>query len=92
MIDDKLLALGDKAFALGVLTLFAVTIVVLIWQVFATTRARASAAREEAYRELAGKTTAAIESTSSDLREMLEGLTELRARVAEIERILREVQ
>ncbi|MCI0439918.1 MAG: hypothetical protein L0177_12410 [Chloroflexi bacterium] len=81
---------------------------VLVWQGFATWRARMSVAREEAYRKLAEEATQAqiriadnlekVVATQAQVRlvESLEKvvgeLAELRKRTAEVERILKEVE
>lgn len=78
-------------FVLGLLTLTTVLLVVFIWQIFATSRARASAAREEAYQKLAERATAAQESTAQEQQKISEDLRDLRTRVAAIEKLLREV-
>jgi hypothetical protein len=59
-------------------------LVVIIVQLAATWRARAVAVREDAYRELAQRSQQVEE-------QLLEGVDELRGRVAEVERMLREV-
>ena len=78
-------------FVLGLLALITVLIVVFIWQVFATSRARASAAREEAYQKLAERSVEAQERTAGEQQKISEDLSDLRARVAAIEKLLREV-
>lgn len=78
-------------FVLGLLALITVLIVVFIWQVFATSRARASAAREEAYQKLAERSVEAQERTDREQQKISEDLSDLRARVAAIEKLLREV-
>ncbi len=84
--------MDGQGFVLGILTLFATIVVVFVWQIFATARARASAAREEAYTRLAERATEAIEDTSRLQQQLSEGLEELRTRVAAIEKLLREVE
>lgn len=83
-------ALG-MAFVLGLLTLIAIVIVVVVWQVFATWRAKASVAREEAYQQLAERATAAAQQAVENQQQMSAGMDEVRARVASIEQILRDV-
>ncbi len=68
------------------------TACVIIWQVFATFRARMSVAREEAYRELAKSATEAQQQSADGLKTVLAELAEVRQRAMEIERILREVE
>ena len=72
-------------FVFGVLLLItAVIIAGIIWGA-STTKAKASAAREANYRELA-------EKTSVDSAEIKASLSELKGRVASIERLLKEVE
>ena len=71
--------------------LITLIIVVVLWQGFATYRARATIAREEAYRKLAEQATSAIQKTAEDQQKIAEGVDELRARVAAIEKMLRDV-
>jgi TolA-binding protein len=78
-------------FVLGLLALITVVIVVFIWQIFATSRARASAAREEAYQKLAERAAAAQESAAQEQQKISENLSDLRTKVAAIEKLLREV-
>lgn len=73
------------AFVLGILALITVIIVVAIWQFSATQRARASVAREEAYRKLA-------EEAVKTQTEIAEALKEMRPQLAAIEKLLREVE
>lgn len=83
--------MSGEFFVLGLFTLITVLIVVVVWQWFATRRARASVAREEAYRKLAEQSIAAQQSTAEEQQKISENLGELRARVSAIEKLLREV-
>jgi hypothetical protein len=65
--------------------------VVVVWQWFATRRARASVAREEAYRKLAEQAIAVQQRTAEEQQKISEDLGELRTRVSAIEKLLREV-
>ena len=64
---------------------------VIAWQLASTYRARMSVAREEGYKEMAHKTTIAMERTASRLDEQSVTLSQLQGRVAEIERLLKDV-
>jgi hypothetical protein len=70
-------------------------IIVFIWQGFGVWRAKLvskeAMARDDAYRTLAEQSAAAQEKTVEKLSELEAGLAELRGRVSEIERLLREV-
>jgi hypothetical protein len=88
---------GDEfsgALASIVVTMFVmvgVVIAVAIWQGMATWRARMHIAREEAYRKLAESSEAANSRTADLLASMKNDLADLRARTAEIERMMKEV-
>lgn len=69
----------------GLFTLITVVLTVVIWQTFISVRAKASAAREQAYRELAARAVAAQEETAREL-------AEVKAKLANVERVLREVE
>ncbi|GAB4006132.1 hypothetical protein GCM10029992_55950 [Glycomyces albus] len=72
-------------FVFGMLLLItAVIIAAIIWAA-STTKAKASATREANYRELA-------EKVSLDAAEIKASLTELKGRVASIERMMKEVE
>jgi Tfp pilus assembly protein PilO len=81
----------DLSAALGIvlvmvfLTLIAAVVIVVIWQVFASRRALAMVARDEAYRKLA-------EQAAETQQRMVDDLADLRQRMASIEKILKEVE
>ena len=77
-------------FALVLFALITFLIVVVVWQGFATWRARASVAREEAYRKLAEQSTAAQRRTAEEQQKISEDLGDLRAQIAAIEKLLRD--
>lgn len=79
---------------MGALVLVLVTIitVVLIVQAARTWRARSLLARDEAYRQLAEKVTASQSSLASAGAVQAEELSEIRQRLASIEKLLRDVQ
>lgn len=76
---------AEITMALGSSVLFTAVVVVLIWQAAVTWRARAALAREAQYRQLADRATAAQEKTAVEL-------TELRARLDQVEDVLRQVE
>jgi uncharacterized membrane protein len=78
-------------FILGIFVLITILIVVYILQGFATRRARMSVEREEAYHELADQATNAMQKTAEGQEKIAAGVEDLRARVAAIEKMLREV-
>lgn len=61
-------------------------VVVMIWQTFATWRARMSVMREEAYQRLADEAIQAQRRTAEELTKAVAELTELRKRTSEMER------
>jgi hypothetical protein len=65
--------------------------VVLIWQIFATWRAKVLLAREDAYRKLAERSITAEMETREDLLKMSENLADLQKRMISIERVMREI-
>jgi hypothetical protein len=59
---------------------------------FSTQRAKASVAREEAYRKLAEESAQALDRTAAQLERHTAAVDELRAGTAELERMLKEVE
>ena len=76
--------------ATAVIALFAF-LAVAVWQLAISWRARASVAREEAYRKMAEDVVAAQRETTQALEQMTAELAGLRARTTEVERMLKEV-
>lgn len=81
----------DVVFILGIFTILVTGVAIVVWQIFATWRARMSVAREEAYRKLAEEAIDAQRRTSDWMEKATAELAELRQRTAELERILKEV-
>jgi len=75
----------------GVLMVTAI-IVIVIWQIAASWRARVAVERETAYRELAGQSANLQEQLLTEQRRVASELGDVRTRVENIERILREVE
>jgi hypothetical protein len=67
-----------------VLAGFFTVVVVVVWQVAATWRARMIAVRDQAYQRLA-------EESATTQRQLATDLADVRSRVVEIEKLLREV-
>ncbi|MGH3239023.1 MAG: hypothetical protein ACRDNL_01500 [Spirillospora sp.] len=65
--------------------------IVLIWQVFATWRAKVQLAREDAYRKLAERSITTEMETREDLLRISENLADLQKRMMSIERVMREI-
>lgn len=84
-----MLVVGGMALTFGIAA-------IVIWQVFktrqATIESRATIAREEAYRKLAEESTSIQNRTAAELSHLTEGIADLRVRVTNIERLLREVE
>jgi hypothetical protein len=75
---------GLDTLALGIALVIGAIVIVLIWQLAATYRAKASLAREEAYRRLADQAVSAQAETAA-------ALAEIRPKIAAIEQLLRQV-
>jgi hypothetical protein len=82
----------DALVAMAGITMISAIIVVGVWQAFASWRARVSVAREEAYRKLAEQSAATQQELLEEQKRVASHLTEVRTRVENIERILREVE
>ena len=75
----------------GVFVALTVIASLIIWQVGATWRARMSVAREAAYQQLAVEATQAQSRAANAVELANVTLNDLRARLTEIERVLKEV-
>lgn len=84
--------MDDEIVLLGILGLIALVGVVLIWQAFATARARAKLAREDEYRGLSARAVATQEASTRRLDELAAELAQVRERLDKIERILTVVE
>lgn len=78
-------------FMVGSLAVIAAAVVIVIWQIFSTARARMSVAREDAYKQLAAQAAEAIDRAAGGFEKTSSELAELRRRTAELERVLKEV-
>nr|WP_059010981.1 hypothetical protein [Streptomyces specialis] len=88
MADD---AAGVWAAGLGTAGLFAL-LIVIVWQIASTWRARMLATREEEYKRLTVKYAELLEDNTEILRRYTDELGETRKSVAAMERMLREVE
>jgi hypothetical protein len=75
----------------GVFLALTVVASLIIWQVGATWRARMSVAREAAYQQLATEATQAQSRTANAVELTNVTLNDVRTRLTEIERVLKEV-
>ncbi|OEV12575.1 hypothetical protein K378_05916 [Streptomyces sp. Amel2xB2] len=96
MQQPVVLAAGDPAgvwaAAIGTAGVF-VLLIVLVWQIAATWRARMLAAREEQYKELARKYAELLEDNVELHRRSVEELTAARRSIDSVEkRMMREVE
>ncbi|MGW7521713.1 hypothetical protein ACWGJ2_39735 [Streptomyces sp. NPDC054796] len=66
--------------------------IVLVWQIAATWRARMLAAREEQYKRLAGKYAQLLEDNVELHRRSIEELTETRKSLTSMEKMMREIE
>ena len=82
---------AEAVFVLGSFLAIMAAVIVIAWQAFVTWRSRMSIAREEAYRNLAEQVTQAQGKTADCLEKATADLADLRQRMAEVERILKEV-
>ncbi|TNM28036.1 hypothetical protein FH715_19745 [Streptomyces sedi] len=78
------------AAALGTGGVF-VLMIVVVWQIAATWRARMLAGREEEYRRLATKYAELLEDNTEILRRYTDELAQVRTSVGSVERMMREV-
>lgn len=83
-------------FVLGITLMLSMIITIVIWQVFKTrqtsTTAQITASGVDSYRKLAEQATLAQEQTAERLEAMAEDMSDLRARVGEMEKMMREVE
>ncbi|MFG3661556.1 hypothetical protein [Streptomyces sp. NPDC047706] len=92
---DTFGALVGAVGAAGVFTL----LIVIVWQVAATWRARMLAAREEQYKDLAARYARLLEDTvelqrrtAEEQRQALDELTKTRLAVSSMEKMMREIE
>ncbi|GAA1005992.1 hypothetical protein ACFQWA_02575 [Streptomyces thermogriseus] len=90
--------LGVLVGAVGAAGFFAL-LIVIVWQVAATWRARMLASREEQYKELATKYAQLLEDTvelqrrmAEDQRQVLNELAQTRLAVSSMEKMMREIE
>ncbi|MGH3006354.1 MAG: hypothetical protein ACRDOS_10765 [Gaiellaceae bacterium] len=83
---------ADASIAIVGILFVTTVIVAVVWQVFATWRARMSVAREEAYRKLAEDSTEAQRKTAAELEKAVTELAHLRSQTNELERVLKAVE
>ncbi|AXK36661.1 hypothetical protein DVA86_32940 [Streptomyces armeniacus] len=82
---------GVWAAGLGTGGLFAL-LIVIVWQIAATWRARMLAAREEQYKQLAQKYAQLLDDNVELHRRSIEELTEARKSITSMERMMREIE
>ena len=78
--------------AVGIFTFITVVATVVIWQLFATWRAKAALSREAEYRELTAAVVRSQEDANRQLADLSGQLTDLRTRMTQLERVLTEVE
>ena len=79
-------------FGLGFMLLVTAVTVVVIWQVAASIRARAMVSREQEYRRLADQAVATQQTAQRQLAELNDRMADIQARMASLERVLKEVE
>ncbi len=86
---------GSVIFVITIIAIVALVASLLIWQLFRTRQTQmmtqARVVEANAYRTIAEEATTAQTRTADELEHLREGVTDLRTRVASIERILAEV-
>lgn len=82
---------GDWAGPVGAGGVF-LLLIVIVWQIAATWRSRMVAAREEQYKQLALKYAQLLEDNTELHRRTLDELSQARASLASMERMMREVE
>lgn len=85
-------AFAEAVGALALLGGLAAVIMVVVWQLSATHRARITASREDEYRRLAQQAVRTQEESESQLSELTTRLRAAEARIDAIEKILKEVE
>jgi hypothetical protein len=83
---------SGNVFLLWVMSVAAAIVLVLIWQGFATWRAKATLAREDEYRGLSARAVTAQESADRRLEEIAAQLSQMRATLESIQRTLSVVE
>jgi hypothetical protein len=82
---------AQAIFIIGIFTAILAAATIVVWQLLVTWRSRMSIAREEAYRKLAEQVVEAQAKTADSLETATADLADLRRRMAEVERMLKEV-
>jgi hypothetical protein len=82
----------EVAGAIGLFVLVITVLNMIIWQLAATWRAKVMLGREQAYRTLADNAVRTQESIERQLTDVGERLRTMDARMASLERILKEVE
>ena len=83
---------GSVVFVTGLAVLIAAVIIAVLWFVRSIHSAKAVASRDRAFQNLAEQSTAAQEQFLEEQKRMTSELGDLKMRVENIERILREVE
>jgi hypothetical protein len=87
---------GSVIFVICIVAIIAAVVVFLIWQLSKSAQARnanaAMAAQGEAYRKLAEQSATAQEHLSAELATLNASMSNLRERVASMEKMMREVE
>lgn len=80
------------AFVLGLFALVAVVLVVVVWQLAGTYRARVALHRDQEYQRLVETTESHLRDNQARLEELTTRLTDVQDRMGRLEKILREVE
>jgi hypothetical protein len=83
---------GSVIFVTALLALIVVLIIAVLWFVRSINSTKALASRDQAFQKLAEQSTSAQEQIAEEQRRAADELAEMKTRIANIERILSEVE
>ncbi|GAB2573834.1 hypothetical protein GCM10027168_03570 [Streptomyces capparidis] len=89
--EPETLLASDPAGPVGAAGVF-LLMIVIVWQIAATWRARLLAAREDEYKRLAAKYAELLEDSVELQRRTAEELTQARTALASMEKMMREIE
>lgn len=83
---------GESSVAVAGIVMVTVIVAMIIWQIAVTWRARMLAGREEAYRKLSEEAVQSQQAVLLQLDSTATDLVDVRKRIGEIERLLKQVE
>ncbi|MEO3755179.1 hypothetical protein [Streptomyces sp. B6B3] len=78
--------------AVGIFGMISVVVTIVVWNMAATWRARATLARDHEYRTLADQAVQQQEALQRQLADIVDRITDLQDRVRSMERIIKEIE